>query len=139
MIPKQAIEKAIDAGWVYRQGLSFVRFEVHTMGHPWMKAWFGPEQSDIWQEVALEEIALDASFWSALGKALHWEMSPLYFHQALEGKYTEAGIKAHHFYDLILTGQDTAPFWDEVLTALECRRCAARICSAHQPPPTTAH
>jgi hypothetical protein len=95
MIPKQAIEKAIEGGWNDKIG-----------GHY--------EEIGFWQT-----IALDPTFWQALGKALGWnglilELIP----DADRGKIIDPNEWHGHaldFYDLILTGGDTEAFWNELL------------------------
>lgn len=85
-IPKEIIEKAIQGGW-----------STPTPGK-WIEneGWYA-------------HVALDPSFWQALGKSLGWG----------EGS---GGIEvwdwhgyARNFYDHILQGHDTDEFWKELL------------------------
>lgn len=97
MIPKQAIEKALEKSWI-------------------CKACIEPEKNYPWYEHA---IALDPTFWQALGKALGWreeEWHPTRTYPDGSQK-TWAGYMphAHRFYDLILTGGDTEKFWSDLL------------------------
>lgn len=118
MIPKEAIEKGIEGGW-----------ETYA---------------SYWQTIDWQVIALDPSFWQALGKALGWLAKylqtecPKCHHDvkylnpgnfcpecgsvtvSVEHwrQYTRSTFTdyAHRFYDLILTGGDTEAFWNELLT-----------------------
>lgn len=49
-------------------------------------------------------IALDPTFWQALGKALGWNE-----------RYMSGYPVAHRFYDLILQGKPIDEFWAELL------------------------
>lgn len=110
MIPKQAIEKAIEGGWKFR-GYDFdIKFLVKK--YPY-------------------HIALDRSFWQALGKALGWGEKR--YKQSVVATLIRGGNHRAHirmqrkptpnrwkkealrFYDLILTGGDTEKFWAELL------------------------
>ena len=84
IIPKEAIEKAIEGGW---------------------------NDARLDYEATYADIALDHSFWQALGMALEWE-------GAIDRRpfATEWENYAHAFYHRILTGGDTQAFWDELLT-----------------------
>lgn len=103
-IPKEAIERAIAGGW--------------------LKANCNVQQTRSWCKYLYPEdmalIALDPTFWQALGKALGWGEST--FHQIANGiEYQEYGydevwrLLAHRFYDLILQGKPTEDFWKELL------------------------
>lgn len=124
-IPREAIEKAIEVGWKPRNFVNIPDLEYTVKGN-----------SDNWQDVAL-----DPSFWQALGKALGWDTEITWWRCPLETckennskwaaqrycgedgykmeqykTYTENWQKyARCFYDLILTGDDTAAFWRELL------------------------
>lgn len=142
MIPKQAIEKAIEGGWrpfsaffVDEDGqrdpkldevavedgeanwdfpaeMLVCRFDVDEAG--WDNAELGKP---------LSSVGWDPSFWQCLGKALGWGKH----HEDgcwsfLQGGKCDCGPKdnewehqAHRFYDLILTGGDTDAFWDTLL------------------------
>jgi hypothetical protein len=91
MIPKQAIEKAIEGGWL-------------EANQPWLQQHL---MSDSYH------IALDPSFWQALGKALGKENHM----EALAHDWDVPWWRgqALNFYDLILTGDDTEKFWADLL------------------------
>lgn len=91
MIPKQAIEKAIEGGWQH-EIKDFAEYALAT---------FNPSG------IRWQVIALDKTFWQALGKALGWV--PDYALEAGWGHY------AHMFYRLIHTGGDTEKFWADLL------------------------
>lgn len=97
MIPKQAIEKAIEGGWK----------------PAWHKRGDNDQLTAEYVADAPHETALDPSFWQALARSLAWN-SPT-------AKFTDIGSNsrwvktAHHFYDLVLTGGDTEKFWEEIL------------------------
>jgi hypothetical protein len=59
-----------------------------------------------------QEIALDPSFWQALGKALGWNVTG---RQLAMNSKPNWQIWATRFYDLILTGGDTEKFWADLL------------------------
>lgn len=90
MIPKQAVEKAIEEGWgrmktadpKRREGLIREALKIQ------------------------ERLSLDPTFWQALFPTDKWTKN------SGEYKYLE---QAHRFYDLILTNQPTEPFWDNIL------------------------
>jgi hypothetical protein len=79
-IPREAVEKAIEGGWK-------------------------PDVNDLFQSSERQtKIALDPSFWQALGKALGWGETEVY---SWDGKPTLTmywRLKADRFYDLILKG-----------------------------------
>jgi hypothetical protein len=105
MIPKAAIEKAIQGGWQPNVS-EFREFVCYIDAVNYLDA------KGSWQVIKYEEIALDPSFFQALGKALGLEKSDRNTRTEiwLEWKY-----QAHRFYDLILTGQPTEPFWEALL------------------------
>jgi hypothetical protein len=96
MIPKQAIERAIEGGW-------------------------GAIGWRLWQHEQFEVIALDPTFWQSLGKALEW--SEEHFTSCAIWKTGECDCsakdewkeKAKEFYDLILERKGTTAFWEEIL------------------------
>jgi hypothetical protein len=95
MIPKQAIELAKRRGWKpaeYRH-----RLHYRTGG----KNGRGTTQTTS-ASITEHEIALDPTFWQALGKALGW-IKEYWWPRAMK------------FYDLILTGGDTDAYWNELL------------------------
>ncbi len=85
-IPKELIEKAIAGGWM-RNYYNVVAGDL-----------------EVWNYHA---IALDPSFWQALGKSLGWEQ--------LSGGTMRWSTEAHRFYDLILRGKDTTDLWKFLL------------------------
>jgi len=85
MIPKVAIEKAIEGGWndrLYRVDMGNRSVWTHS-----------------------EALVLDPAFWQALGRALGWE----------EYHWKHDRTTQHRFYDLVLTGGDTEAYWNELL------------------------
>ena len=96
MVPKQAIEKAIEGGWIHSGN-------QHIENPCW------------------EITALYPSFWHALDKALGW--SEEHFISCAIWKTGDCDCsakdewkeKAKEFYDLILEGKDTAEFWEGIL------------------------
>lgn len=97
-IPKEAIEKAIEGGWTTPLLRANPKADIAGLldtGH------FEREQ---------EKIALDPSFWQALGKALGWRLeddkwsSPRHWRKFV-----------HRFLDVVLTSGDTDGFWSELL------------------------
>lgn len=118
MIPKEAIEKAIEGGWeafghcsptcpepatfevsvdgiyvIFHEDNSVVEHAIDNVGYP------------------AERIVLDASFWKSLGKALGWEELTEQGNPSGTGWY----YRASAFLDLVLTGGDTDAFWKELL------------------------
>lgn len=91
MIPKAAIEKAIEGGW-------------------------NSPKSGSLADMIWETTALDPTFWQALGKSLGWPTGKEPDVSLFEWETKGWSGRAHQFFDLILTGQDTAAFWDELLT-----------------------
>ena len=107
MIPKQAIEKAIEGGWHSELGLDGVNE-------------YGAYFNDGLYHYRPQEIALDPSFWQALGKALGWtDYSEEHYTDSRDRTYSRTHktwwLNASRFYDLILTGGDTDAFWRGVL------------------------
>lgn len=115
MIPRQAIQKAIQGGY----GGRFDSPEIILASH------------------SQYQLALSAPFWQALSKVLGWpEYAPI-CHRcnnirkerydlscSPDGQCDLTGydnsliwnMYAHRFYDLILTGDDTDAFWEQFLT-----------------------
>lgn len=95
-IPKAVIEKAIEGGYegAFINPLNQLEYRKHPA-----------------------QIALDPLFWQALGKALEWEEGKKIYNRGIwDRSIREIWCEnAHRFYDLILTGQPTEPFWDELL------------------------
>lgn len=109
MIPQRIIEKAIAGGW---KGALSNGDDTYS---------FNPF-----------EVALDPTFWQALGKVLGWgegEYQIRFYHNKVrihkpEDEEVEFGfaknvdaaqVHAHRFYDLILQGKPTDSFWNEIL------------------------
>ena len=132
MIPKQAVEKAIEGGWRSnaikwslrdpkdeRESLKFTPASYQEMEkakkYDHWKDWILVPVYDydvVSQELPL--IAIDPTFWQALGKATdpeRYEGSGVYNGEAMP-RYL---CKAMCFYSLILTGGDTEKFWKELL------------------------
>lgn len=103
MIPRKAIELAIEGGGDGKRWASMHRGKVVEGG-----------VSAYW-----EVIALDPAFWEALWKALVWhhDSSRVNGEKVYKGHRGDWSGNAHRFFDLILTKQDTAQFWDEILGA----------------------
>lgn len=108
MIPKEAIEKAIEGKWRKAD----VPHIEEQLGRLWVR--FEREENERHLPIVWEsDIALDPSFWHSLGKALGWGAQvyskryraywPRYMHEAMM------------FYDLIITAGDTKAFWKELL------------------------
>jgi hypothetical protein len=89
MIPEQALEKAKEGGWDKSRGYIDTEFSE-------------------------EAVALDKTFWIALGKAMGWTLKS----RAWNSTHDAATwiVNAQHFYDLILTEQPTENFWAELLS-----------------------
>lgn len=103
MIPQKAISLAIEEGW---SPIPEVKFDW-KIGEVKNSTVYFPYPKGGHLEAALAIIALDPTFWQALGKALGWHGN-----EYLRGEwYWQA--RQHH--DLILTGGDTEKFWNELL------------------------
>lgn len=87
MIPKEAIERAIEGGW----------------------ADFDPSTSIIYDTGYWQVIALDLRFWKCLGKALGWDAD------YKPGNRPLWHIQAFEFYDLVLNGYGPDEYWKELL------------------------
>lgn len=108
-IPKSAIEKAISGGW-YVGGKIDYRFLKEGFVEIIPTGLEDASDDDLSErhKFTLAEIALDPTFWQALGKALGWPTI-----RSIEGQAWQRN--AHRFYDLILQGQSTEEFWDKLL------------------------
>lgn len=143
MIPKAAIEKAIEGGWLKTPYQRQVARGTRDEG--WTFRYFIPTKkgdstfpSDSY--LADYEIICNPAFWQASGKAFGWDVLMMYYRCPADecDNMTEWSVRrfcpecgtrleewptvtknwqkyALRFYDLILTGQDTAAFWDELL------------------------
>jgi|EndMetStandDraft_4_1072995.scaffolds.fasta_scaffold100223_1 hypothetical protein len=79
MIPKLAIEKAIEGGW---QSPVHLVSETDESGRIVILSGYPEKVSVVWKHA---EIALDPSFWLAFGKTLGWK------HQCVCGGYNARG------------------------------------------------
>lgn len=139
-IPREAIKKAIERGWQ-----PFKTVEVSVEG-TWEKIDFQtysyarPAEEFGTCRINIYRIALDPSFWQALGKALGWEKKVVIRRGTVIGNFCtpcssehprgecfkEMGFNmdyldpwvyyAHRFYEQVLTGGDTDAYWQELLT-----------------------
>jgi hypothetical protein len=122
MIPKKAIEKAIEGGY-------------GEYGTVWWDEVLGPviPLRDGGNAVGWMHAALDPEFWQSLGKALVWgdcickgcgKAYPEYVNGCVVPHSGERSVRAdphylHHtgiFIRLVLTEGDTQKFWDELLS-----------------------
>jgi len=116
MIPKAAIEKAIEGGW-------------KSVCSNCQESWLGHKQTRIGNRYcttgpAPYKTALDPSFWVALGKALGWKRFAIIQWYDNFGSKKEREIyrgveswlfQARRFSSIVLTGGDTEAFWKELL------------------------
>lgn len=119
MIPKTAIELAIKGGYDARWDNDVeIFFSVRRSG----------SEPHLLKTLTEEVVALDPSFWQALGKELGWSDSfdNVYRGESMNSEGTwetrevhitekVANHYAHRFYDKILQGEDTTEFWNEIL------------------------
>ena len=106
MIPKEIISRAMEGGW-HRLNLNLDAYGTEVI-------------------YSISEIALDPTFWQALGKALEWR--ELYMvGQPMWNWY------AHRFYDLILTGGDTTMCCKKCETNdIQKAMCMIPSCNCHK-------
>lgn len=98
-IPKEAIEKAITGGWT-PEGMDGLNIQFRNKSiNFYVSGFLDVKGTFIFTH---QEIALDPTFWQALGKALRWHPDFCF-------------AAAHRFYDLILQSKDTDDFWQELL------------------------
>lgn len=118
MIPKQAIEKAIEGGW--KQKLMRPLDFAVLFTDPYSK------KSKDHADSRLAQIALDPTFWQCLAKALGWKdydddgenfclKTYLLSNDEIMIKLPQWRFNADCFFDLILTNGDTAAFWSDLL------------------------
>lgn len=113
-IPKEIIQKAIDAGWLFHGD--------KPLWDDMCDAWFVPDGDGGYVVTSWADIAMMPSFWQALGKAEGWEEPEVYWRKATT-KTSEVFVystarwvnEAHTLYDLILTEQDTTDYWQSLL------------------------
>jgi hypothetical protein len=103
MIPKLAIEKAIEGGWEHSIGGVQLGIENGEAGHSLFEYAF----------------VLDPNFWTCLGKSLGWKDTDSYdtaqgWRTVMRGKQ-EWVYHAYRFYDLTHQGKSTDEFWQEIL------------------------
>src|SRR4051794_12707419 len=89
MIPKIAIEKAIEGGW--KESLEIDKVEVlepYAPGNPdfYRVAQVHCHHADMQLNYSMAEIALDPTFWQALSKALGWGTKWLDGHSVTVGR-----------------------------------------------------
>lgn len=137
MIPKEAIERAIEGGWTCDTLLNNV-----GLGEP---KWAIDEENALFviarvecplgaaeryhYRTSLYKVALDPSFWQSLAKTLKWER---WCCTGCKTLFDASGIiqctgcrkigarylwecRAVHFYHLILNGEPTEAYWNELL------------------------
>ena len=129
MIPKKAIERAIEGGWQPSAHRSRTLYNTATR---WLQ-----EAITVSASISEAEIALDPSFWQSLGKALGWSEEDFegFIHKDDDmlcpcnpEKLVQSGAmivlhrgpvrwrtEAHNFFGIILTGGDTEKFWSDLL------------------------
>lgn len=114
-IPKEIIQKAIEGGWIPRSDKN-VRLSERVMDGWSFRDLESPKAVVWWMHD--KEIALDATFWQALGEALGWELyTPSYEYDGEVSYHATWHEKARQFYDLILQGQSTTDYWNNILGA----------------------
>lgn len=121
IIPKIAIEKAISGGWQpLHDGSWSPSIMSYSEAGTWITDRIAGEHATFFN---FEKIALDPTFWQALGKALRWPRSICRECGEPNGcKYGRPNFMdaweyfAHRLYHLLLlTKQDTTAFWQELL------------------------
>lgn len=100
MIPPEILKLAIEGGWKPNG----VDFSVKGNLEWWLKAF---DLKENWQKVAL-----DPTFWMALGKAKGWPEKNTNF--KLQPKWL---VKAYEVVGLILTGQPTEAYWNDIINS----------------------
>lgn len=134
MLPKQAIEKAIEGGWALRDNYGeavSIKWGQHGYATVSFKGGQSCHYQSFMQSYGGAETVVDKTFWQALGKALGWSTSchhlganglyQVFRHEAIcssdDGRaFWE--ITAHEFYDLILTQatqEQIDAYWLELL------------------------
>lgn len=103
----QAIEKAIEGGW---KAFGIITNASEMNEESFKNFWGYLDRERRWQE-----IALDPTFWQALGKSCGWGKCAQGYHIHICEALNRWQREAHRFYDLILTGGDTEKFWEEIL------------------------
>lgn len=128
-IPKQAIEKAVERGWkpkldIPEAEVTFVSVKGDISSFHYRHYWEDAVKDEGINDFSLHEIALDTTFWEALGKALNWNgqswqmyLRPVSGREAILLPF---GIATHVAYGtlfayLVFTGGDVDKFWEEIL------------------------
>lgn len=123
-IPQQAIEKAIEGGWFTKLSKHNWKVEGYSLQIEEELGFFPFVHNKFRHLLRIESIALDPTFWQALGKALGWKRNAFvqWYDDFANKKEREAirGVEswlfqARRFNDLILTGGDTEAYWNELL------------------------
>lgn len=99
MIPILAIKKAIEGGYKVPRILRTGDLIIDT-------------------QFMQQQLALDPTFWQALGTALGWKEEPREFDGPFFGMkiFTqEWQLEALRFCELVLTSGDTTSFWEDLL------------------------
>lgn len=116
MIPKKIIEKAIEGGWLKGKRPKILEGALRVNQNANLIAIVEKE----WEEYItynVYRIALDPTFWQALGKALGWEKE---YMRVNWGQEEVSSVPLWEFYaikfcGLVLTGGDTEKFWQDLL------------------------
>ena len=111
MIPKQAVDKAIEGGWTLKAG----RLDNHR---PEKENYLDEENQTFHHkgiQIDARLIVLDPSFWQALGKALGWKSNHSRYDKCPYCSEIPWKEHAKAFFNLLLTNSDTTPFWEEIL------------------------
>lgn len=125
-IPKEIIELAIGGGWEPLEADTHSRFKWRpetSVYRFWYKELL--TKGEWFADFSKAEIALDPTFWKALGKACGWwqktakegDVKWSIMNEKQKEHYLTPLVneKAHRFYDLILTGASTEEFWATLL------------------------
>lgn len=99
MIPQEIIEFAVQGGWN----------SFFAKGFTWNNKGLNDIDGDF---TCYAEIICDSDFWQALGRVCKWEGTI-----NKQPFATEWENYAHALYNLILTKQNTAPFWQEIINS----------------------
>jgi hypothetical protein len=113
---KQAIQKAIEFGWV---GVNPFEINVNPHDEDLPKAMVEVMQS-IMRKPYISEVLLDKNFWQALGKSEGWEWFAdiadynVFMANRPEGK-THWKIEMRNFIDHLIQGKDIDSYFKELL------------------------
>lgn len=108
MIPREIIELAVKGGWS--------NINCPNCLNPWT----GHKQTRIGNRYCttgpdFHRTVLDPTFWAALGKSCRWDDIVGGYHGNFNTNLKCVTCNAHRFYDLVLIGQSTDLFWQEIL------------------------